>query len=52
MLLQTTEDEIKYILVAVIVFKISSDLDVYYKLLTLLSTLSLCIYTALPSQYL
>ena len=52
--MQTTEDEIKYIFVAVIVFKIPSDLDVAprYNLLTLLSTLTLCTYTALPSQYL
>ena len=48
-MLHTTEEEIKYVFVAVIVFKISSDLDVapHYKLLTLLSTLTLCTYTAL-----
>ena len=47
-MLHTTEDEIKYIFVA-IVFKIPSDLDLapHYKLLTLLSTLTLSTYTAL-----
>ena len=44
--MQTTEDEIKYIFVA-IMFKIPSDLDVapHYKLLTSLSTLTLNTYT-------